>query len=64
MMFRNTKWTQSVLAGAVIALCASVSANAQIRPKIVKLNDVPKVVLFVGNRVCAFNDQWHEGRNN
>ncbi|MBR2118844.1 MAG: DUF4886 domain-containing protein [Pseudomonadota bacterium] len=58
-MFRNTKWTQSVLAGAVIALCASVSANAQIRPKIVKLNDVPKVVLFVGNSYFYFNNSLH-----
>lgn len=52
-------WIQSVLAGAVIALCAVVTANAQIRPKVVKLNNMPKNVLFVGNSYFYYNNSLH-----
>src|SRR5437868_1864878 len=58
-MPRKVKWTQSVLAGAVIALCAVVTANAQIEPKVVKLNSVPKNVLFVGNSYFYYNNSLH-----
>jgi hypothetical protein len=57
-MFK-VRWTQSALAGAVIALCAAVSANAQVRPKVVKLNDVPNAVLFVGNSYFYYNESMH-----
>lgn len=56
----EVRWIQSVLAGAVIALCVVVTANAQIRPKAVKLNDVPKSVLFVGNSYFYYNNSLHD----
>ena len=58
-MLSKAKWTQPVLAGAMIALCAAVTANAQVRPKVVKLNDVPKAVLFIGNSYFYFNNSLH-----
>lgn len=58
-MPRKVKWTQSLLAGAIMVLCAGAAADAQIRPKVVKLNDVPKNVLFVGNSYFYYNNSLH-----
>jgi len=41
-------------------LCASATANALTRPKIVKLPDVPKSVLFVGNSYFYYNNSLHD----
>lgn len=49
-----------VLALAVAAqLTTSAVALAQIRPKVVKLDDVPKNVLFVGNSYFYYNNILH-----
>lgn len=58
-MPRKVRWIRSVLAGAVMVLCAGATANAQIRPKVVKLNSVPKNVLFVGNSYFYYNSSLH-----
>lgn len=59
-MFRRAKWTQLVLAGAVIVLCTAVTAKAQFRPTVVRLNDVPRNVLFVGNSYFYYNNSLHD----
>lgn len=56
----EVRWIQSVLAGAVIALCVVVTANAQIRPKVAKLPVAPKSVLFVGNSYFYYNNSLHD----
>lgn len=40
-------------------LCAVAAATAQIRPKVVKLDNVPKTVLFVGNSYFYYNNSLH-----
>lgn len=41
-------------------LCATVAANALTRPKVVKLPDAPKSVLFVGNSYFYYNNSLHD----
>lgn len=58
-MFRTARWAQSVLAGVIAVICACAAANAQIKPKVVKLDDAPKAVLFVGNSYFYYNNSLH-----
>lgn len=53
------RWTQSILAGVVIALCAGATAHAQIKPKITALKEVPHNILFIGNSYFYYNNSLH-----
>lgn len=58
-MLRKVRWIRSALAGVAVILCASVAANAQIKPKVIKLDEVPKAVLYIGNSFFYYNNSLH-----
>ena len=56
-MLRNMRWIGIAIASA-IALCAN-AANAEVKPKVHKLDEVPKTVLFIGNSFFYYNNSMH-----
>ena len=56
-MLRNMRWV-GVAAAAVVMLCAGM-ACAEVKPKVHKLDEVPKSVLFIGNSFFYYNNSMH-----
>ena len=56
-MLRNMRWV-GVAAAAVVMLGASM-ARAEVKPKVHKLDEVPKSVLFIGNSFFYYNNSMH-----
>lgn len=56
-MLRNMRWV-GVAAAAVVMLCAGM-ARAEVKPKVHKLDEVPKSVLFIGNSFFYYNNSMH-----
>lgn len=56
-MLRNMRWIGIAIASA-IALCAN-AANAEVKPKVHKLDEAPKSVLYIGNSFFYYNNSMH-----
>jgi len=53
-MLRNGRW----LLAATLAL-SFTTAHAEVKPKVDKLDEAPKVVLYIGNSFFYYNNSLH-----
>ncbi|WP_048757194.1 hypothetical protein, partial [Afipia felis] len=53
-MLRNGRW----LLAAILAL-SFTAANAQVKPKVAKLDEAPRTVLYIGNSFFYYNNSLH-----
>lgn len=56
-MLRNMRWVGWAAIAAMV-VCAS-TARAEVKPKIHKLDEVPKSVLYIGNSFFYYNNSLH-----